>query len=106
MSWIALDDVLGVVSHALDREDLSGPVNAVAPEPVTNAVFMRTLGAVLRRPTFLPVPAVALDLVFGEMARATLLASARVRPARLAASGYGFRLPELEGALRHVLGRA
>ena len=105
MSWIALDDLLGVVHHLLDRADLEGPVNAAAPEPVTNAVFTKTLGRVLGRPTVAPVPAFALRLALGEMADAALLSSTRVRPERLQASGYRFRFPDLEGALRHVLGR-
>jgi hypothetical protein len=105
MSWIAIDDLLGVLHHLLDRGDLEGPVNAVAPEPVTNAVFTKTLGRVLRRPTVAPAPAFALRLAFGEMADAALLGSTRVRPERLLASGYPFRFPDLEGALRHVLGR-
>jgi uncharacterized protein (TIGR01777 family) len=105
MSWIALDDLLGVVHHLLDRVDLEGAVNAVAPAPVTNAVFTKTLGRVLGRPTVASVPAFALRLVLGEMADAALLSSTRVRPERLQASGYCFRFPDLEGALRHVLGR-
>jgi hypothetical protein len=104
-SWIAMDDVLGVIHHLLERPDLAGPVNATAPEPVTNAVFTGTLGRVLGRPTVLPAPAFALRLAFGEMADATLLSSARVKPERLLATGYRFRFPDLEGALRHVLGR-
>lgn len=106
MSWIAIDDVVGVFQHLLERDDLAGPVNAVAPEPVTNAVFTKTLGRVLGRPTVAPAPAFALRLAFGEMADAALLSSTRVKPERLLASGYRFRFPELEGALRHVLGRA
>jgi NAD dependent epimerase/dehydratase family enzyme len=105
MSWIALDDLLGVIHHAIDRTDLAGPVNAAAPEPVTNAEFTKTLGRVLRRPTIARVPAFVLRLAYGEMAEATLLSSIRVRAERLLASGYRFRFPELEGALRHVLGR-
>jgi len=105
MSWIAMDDLLGVIHHLLDRPDLEGPVNAVAPEPVTNAVFTKTLGRVLGRPTVAPAPAFALRLAFGEMADATLLSSTRVRPERLLATGFRFRFPDLEGALRHVLGR-
>jgi hypothetical protein len=105
MSWIAMDDLVGVIHHLLDRPDLGGPVNAVAPEPVTNAAFTKTLGRVLGRPTIAPAPAFALRLAFGEMADATLLTGARVRPERLLASGYRFRFPDLEGALRHVLGR-
>jgi hypothetical protein len=105
MSWIALDDLLGVIHHALDRNDLYGPVNAVAPGPVTSVAFATTLGRTLRRPTIVPVPAFALRAAFGEMADAVLLASTRVRPERLLATGYRFRFPELEGALRHLLGK-
>jgi len=105
MSWIAVDDVLGAIRHLLERDDLAGPVNVAAPEPVTNAAFTKALGRVLGRPTVARVPAFALRLAFGEMADATVLASMRVRSDKLLASGYRFRLPALEGALRHVLGR-
>jgi hypothetical protein len=103
VSWIALDDLVGVIQHLLERDDLAGPVNAVSPSPVTNAELTRTLGRVLVRPTLVPVPAFALRLALGEMAEA-LLASTRLRPERLLATGYRFRFPELDGALRHVLG--
>jgi uncharacterized protein (TIGR01777 family) len=105
MSWIAIDDLLGVLHHLLERIDIAGGVNAVAPEPVTNAVFTKTLGRLLGRTTVAPAPAFALRLAFGGMADAVLLASTRVRPARLEASGYRFRFPDLEGALRHLLGK-
>ena len=105
MSWIALDDVLGAIQHALSTEDLQGPVNVVAPQAVTNQAFTTTLGKVLGRPTVVPLPAFAARLAFGEMADALLLASTRVVPARLQASGYTFQYPELEGALRHLLGK-
>jgi uncharacterized protein (TIGR01777 family) len=105
MSWVALDDVLHGLHHALVNEGVSGPFNLVAPEPVTNREFVKTLGGVLGRPTVAPVPAFALRAALGEMADATLLASSRVRPDRLVSSGYRFRFPELEGALRHLLGR-
>jgi len=104
MSWIAIDDLVGVVQHALHTASLSGPVNAVTAAPVTNREFTKTLGRVLHRPTLLSVPAFALRAVFGEMADAAVLASMRVRPERLLASGYRFLFPDLEGALRHVLG--
>ena len=106
MSWIAMDDMVGAIGHLLGRDDLAGPVNLVAPEPVTNAVFTKALGRVLGRPTFAPAPAFLLRLALGEMADAALLGSIRVRPERLLASGYRFRFPELEGALRHVLAQA
>lgn len=106
MSWIALDDLLGVIRHALEDPTARGPLNAVAPAPVTNTEFTKTLGRVLGRPTIMPVPAFALRLAFGEMADATLLSSTRARPGRLEQTGYRFLFPELEGALRHVLGKA
>jgi uncharacterized protein (TIGR01777 family) len=104
MSWIALDDALGVIQHALSTETLHGPVNVVAPQAVTNQEFTTTLGTVLRRPTRLPLPAFAARLVFGEMADALLLASTRVAPARLIAAGYTFHHPTLAEALQHLLG--
>jgi uncharacterized protein (TIGR01777 family) len=105
MSWIALDDLTGVLQFALAEEALAGPVNAVAPSPVTNAAFGAALGAALHRPAILPVPAFALRLLFGEMAEATVLASQRVRATKLADAGYAFRYPELDGALQHLLAR-
>jgi uncharacterized protein len=104
MSWIAIDDMVGTIQHALEKTTLSGPVNAVSPHPVTNLEFTKTLGRVLSRPTLFAVPAFAVRLMFGQMGEDLLLASARVEPARLAGSGYVFRYPVLEGALRHVLG--
>jgi hypothetical protein len=104
MSWIAIDDLVGAIHHALSTTTLQGPVNAVAPQAVTNREFTRTLGRVLGRPTLLPMPAFAARLAFGEMADALLLASTRVEPARLLETGYTFRAPDLEGALRYLLG--
>lgn len=106
MSWVALDDVLGAILHTLATGTLAGPVNAVAPNPVTNQEFTSALGRVLSRPTILPLPAIALRFALGEMADEMLLASTRVAPARLDASGYGFRFPDLEAALRHALGKS
>jgi uncharacterized protein len=103
MSWVTLDDVVGVIYFALTNETLHGPVNVVAPEAVTNLEFTKALGHVLSRPTLFPAPAFALRLAFGEMADALLLSSARVEPLRLKESGYSFQYPELEGALRHML---
>jgi hypothetical protein len=104
-SWIAIDDVVGAIGHLLGAGSVTGPVNLVAPEPVTNAEFTRTLGRVLGRPAVLPVPAFALRLLLGEVADEMLLASTRVRPSRLLDAGYRFRHPRLEAALRHLLGK-
>ena len=106
MSWISREDLVGAIHHALQVPSLAGPVNATAPAPVTNAQFTRTLARVLRRPAIAPVPAAALRALFGEMAEGTVLASQRVRPAALEASGFRFRHPTLETALRFELGRA
>ncbi|HEX7523654.1 MAG TPA: TIGR01777 family oxidoreductase, partial [Candidatus Deferrimicrobium sp.] len=106
VSWVALDDLPHIIHHVLQRGDLSGPVNAVAPRPVTNREFTEALGKALSRPTPLPVPAFALRLaVGGEMADALLLASGRGIPRRLEETGYRFRFPELPAALRHLLGK-
>ena len=106
MSWIALDDAIGAIHHVAMNGRLMGAVNAVAPNPITNLEFTRTLGRVLSRPTVFPVPAAVARIAFGEMADALLLASARVLPGLLTETGYQFRYPELEGALRHLLGRS
>jgi len=104
-SWISIDDVIGAIHQALTHDALSGPVNAVSPQPLTNREFTKTLGRVIRRPTFAPLPAFAARCLFGEMADALFLASARVVPRRLEQSGFEFQHAELEGALRHLLGR-
>lgn len=103
-SWIALDDVVEAALHALRTDSLDGPVNFVAPEPVSNAEFTRVLGRVLRRPAPFAVPASAARLAAGEMAEEMLLTGARVSPRRLLETGYRFRFPTLEPALRHLLG--
>jgi uncharacterized protein len=104
MSWMALDDVLGAIYHAIATPGVEGRVNAVTPTPVTNREFTKTLGCVLRRPTIFPLPAFATRLAFGEMANELLLASTRVAPAALLGTGYRFLYPDLESALRHLLG--
>lgn len=104
-SWVSLDDVIGAFLYALQNENLSGAVNAVAPRAVTNAEFTKTLGKVLSRPTIFPLPGFAARLVLGEMADDLLLSSARIEPARLLAAGYQFKHPDLEGALRALLGK-
>lgn len=105
MSWVTLADHLGLIAFALTDERLDGPVNAVAPAPVTNAEFTRTLARVLSRPAVLPVPRFAPRLVLGELADALLFASKRALPERAEAEGYTFAHPTLEEGLRHALGR-
>jgi len=105
MSWIALDDLLDVILHSIAEESLSGPVNAVAPHPVSNEEWTKILGHVLNRPTLVPMPAFAARAAFGEMAEELLLASTRVLPERLLAARHPFRYLEAEAALRHLRGR-
>jgi uncharacterized protein len=103
MSWVTLRDVVGIFSFLIEQPQISGPVNVVSPDSVTNADFVRVLGHVLRRPVLLPVPTLALELVLGQMAKDTVLASQRVVSRKL--GGYAFADPELEGALRDVIAR-
>lgn len=102
-SWIAIDDVAGVIGYCLSNSQISGPINTTAPTPVTNREFTKTLGTVLERPTIIPMPAFMAKIALGEMANDLLLASARVMPYRLSEIGYKFQYPILEPALRHVL---
>lgn len=105
-SWIALPDMVAALRHALERDEVRGPFNAVAPAPATCGAFARALGDALGRPAILPAPAFALRLVLGrDQADQLLLASARVRPAVLERTGFSFAQPELGGAFRAVLGR-
>lgn len=103
MSWITLDDAVGALTHVLDNPDVSGPVNVVAPNPVTNEGFTRDLAAALRRPAVMPLPAFAARLALGKKAEELLLASQRVVPARLEGSGFTWAHPDLPAALKHVL---
>lgn len=103
MSWIAIADMIAVIIAALERTELTGPVNAVSPYAVTNAEFTRTLARVLHRPAWLFSPAWALKLMLGEIAEALLLSGVRVVPSRLKKSGFVFRYPVLEDALRNLL---
>ncbi|MEQ8168821.1 MAG: TIGR01777 family oxidoreductase [Candidatus Eremiobacterota bacterium] len=103
MSCISLDDALGAILHILRHDNLSGPINIVSPDPVTNRRFTKILSKVLKRPSLFPVPSFALRLMFGEMADELLLSGARVIPVKLNASGYEFRHKTLEDALRDML---
>ena len=104
-SWVAIEDVVGAMQHALTHEGLSGPVNVVSPNPVTNIEFTRAIAQVVRRPALFPLPPFAVRLFFGQMGEELMLASARVLPTKLEASGYKFRYPELKPALVDILRR-
>ncbi len=107
MSWVSLEDVTNIIDHVLRTDTLHGPVNVVAPNPVTNSEFTNTLGRVLRRPTIVPgfLGQLATSVLFGQMSEALLLASQRVEPTRLNDSGYNFQYQTLESALRQILSR-
>lgn len=101
-SWIDIQDLAGAIVHVL-KMGLSGPVNIVSPNPVTNAEFTKALGSVLSRPAMFPVPAFAARLAFGQMADELLLASQKVEPASLLNSGFEFKFTELKKSLRSLL---
>jgi uncharacterized protein (TIGR01777 family) len=103
MSWIDVQDMVGAIHHILKSDLLHGPVNLVAPKPVTNAEFTQTLASVLSRPAIFPVPALVVKLVFGEMGETVLLGGQRVEPAQLVGSGYPFRFSDLHASLENTL---
>jgi len=104
MSWIHMQDHIGAIHHILDHELVQGAVNLVAPSPVRNSEFTETLAKVLSRPALLGLPAFALRLTLGDMAKELLLASQRVEPAKLLGSGYQFQYSDLRNALLSILG--
>jgi uncharacterized protein len=103
MSWIDVQDMVGAIHHVLKSDLMRGPVNLVAPKPVTNAEFTQTLASVLSRPAIFPMPAFVVKLVFGEMGETVLLGSQRVEPAQLVGSGYPFRFSDLRTSLENNL---
>jgi NAD dependent epimerase/dehydratase family enzyme len=106
MSWISVDDLAAAYLYAVEDPGLEGPCNGVAPGAARNRDFTKILARVLNRPAVVPVPGPVLKLAYGQMAKETILASCRVAPNRLVDAGFGFRHPDLESALRHMLGRA
>ena len=104
ISWIDAKDLSGAILHAIRCEGLAGPVNAVAPNPVKQREFARTLGKLLHRPAFMPLPGFAVAAMFGQMGREVLIAGQRVRPSRLLETNFAFQFPSLEDTLRHQLG--
>jgi uncharacterized protein (TIGR01777 family) len=103
MSWVDIVDVVGAILHVMKTDKVQGPVNMVAPAPVRNAEFTKTLASVLSRPAIFPMPAFAARLVFGQMGDELLLASQRVEPAKLMTSGYVFQKPDLRAALEAIV---
>jgi uncharacterized protein (TIGR01777 family) len=105
MSWVSIADEVGAILHAVDRDDVSGVVNVTGPEPVTNAVFTKALGAALHRPTLIPVPLAPLKALYGaELVEHLLVAGQRVLPRRLETTGYRFRHTTVEAALADLIG--
>jgi len=105
VSWISIEDVVGAMYHILMNPAIHGPVNLVSPNPVSNLEMVQALGQVLNRPSIVPIPALLIRLLFGEMGEEILLSSTRVTPEKLLDTGYSFRYPELKGALLHLLGK-
>jgi NAD dependent epimerase/dehydratase family enzyme len=122
MSWITLEDAVRAIEHAISRcvsalqivrqrnvihracrPELTGPVNVVAPNPVTNSAFMHAFAAAMHRPAVMPMPEIAVRTIFGEMGEETLLVSQRAVPAKLSSSGFRFMHPEIQEAMRSVL---
>ncbi len=103
MSWISMEDEIAIINYAIDNENIRGAVNAVAPNPVTNEEFTKTLGEVLYRPTFIPLPEFAVSMIFGEMGDALLLASTKVMPKRLEDAGFEFKFPNLKVAVENAV---
>jgi uncharacterized protein (TIGR01777 family) len=103
MSWISMEDEIAVINYAIENENIRGAVNAVSPNPVTNHDFTKTLGEVLYRPTFLPLPEFAVSMIFGEMGDALLLASTKVMPKRLEDAGFEFMYPNLKVAIENAV---
>jgi len=103
MSWISLDDVVGIINYAIEHDNVRGAINNTSPNPVTNEEFTKTLGSVLYRPTFLPLPEFAVHMVLGEMGDALLLDSTRAVSKRLTDAGYEFKYPDLKRALEHAV---
>ena len=104
MSWVALEDLVSIISFCIQAPSIAGPINACSPNPVTNREFTNTLASMLGRPAVLPVPAFALRLLFGQMADETLLAGQRVVPKKLVDAGFQFKFSSLGSALGAALG--
>ncbi|MEH6457917.1 MAG: TIGR01777 family oxidoreductase [Cocleimonas sp.] len=103
MSWVHLDDIVGMIRFAIDNESIKGAINGTAPQPVINKVFSKTLGKVLKRPAIFPMPAFVVKILFGQMGEELLLSGQRVVPEKLTQAGYEFIYPQLENALIDIV---
>jgi len=103
MSWIHMEDIIGIIRYAVENESVAGAINGTAPNPVTNKTFSSTLGQVLKRPAFIPMPAFVMKLMMGEMAEELLLSGQRVVPEKIAKAGYQFKYSELKTALKNII---
>ena len=103
MSWIHLDDLVGIILYCIDHDELNGPVNGTSPNPVTNEVFTKTLGKVLKRPTILTMPAIVVKILMGQMGEELLLAGKNILPVKILNAGYRFKYEKLEKALLSVI---
>lgn len=103
MSWIHLDDIVGMIRYAIDNDSIQGAINGTAPAAVTNRVFSKTLGKALKRPAIFPMPAFMVKLLFGQMGEELLLAGQRVVPKKMMQAGYEFKYPQLDNALRDIV---
>jgi len=103
MSWIHLDDLIGIILYCITHDNLTGAINGTSPNPVTNQVFSKTLGAVLNRPTIFPIPRIMVKLLMGQMGEELLLSGKRIMPVKVSAAGYNFQYKTLKGALKNLL---
>jgi len=103
MSWIHLDDLVGIILYCIEHNNLSGAINGTSPNPVTNQVFTKVLGTMLRRPTIFPMPLIVVKLLMGQMGEELLLAGKRILPKKISDAGYNFQYQKLEDALKNVL---
>ena len=103
MSWIHLDDLVGIILYCIEHNNLSGAINGTSPNPVTNQVFTKVLGTMLRRPTIFPMPLIVVKLLMGQMGEELLLAGKRILPKKISDAGYNFQYPKLEDALKNAL---
>ena len=103
MSWIHIDDLVGIICFCMQHDNLKGGVNGTSPFPVVNSVFTKALGKILHRPTFIPMPQILVKVLLGQMGEELLLAGKKILPTKVLESGYKFQYPHLEDALSNII---